>query len=118
MLPHFEWSLHILIPVIVVLLSAWSFQAYWGMRTSLEAKNDIRNEHKVSEWLYVRFVTPIVIGLVLAFSVFELTLQGGMEARWGVYTLIGVLLLLWPSIFIVMVSRTYELVKIRASKTA
>ncbi len=62
-------------------------------------------------------MTPIAIGLFFVCGAFESIIQGG-KVSWGVYTLTGFLLLLWPSIFIIIVIRTYELVEIHASKTA
>ena len=101
----------------IPLILAWLFQAYWGVRTFRDAKDDIEQASKVSEWLYARFVTPIAIALVLVFAAFESVLQGG-NLEWGFYCLIGSLLLLWPSILIVIAVRVYELVKNHTSKTA
>jgi hypothetical protein len=81
------------------------------------ARDDIQQGSKVSEWLYARFVTPIFIALFLVFVAFESVLQGG-NLNWGIHGLIGSLLLLWPSILIVIIVRTYELVKSHTSKTA
>ncbi len=99
------------------LVLAWLFQAYWGVRTFLDVRDDILQGSKVSEWLYARFVTPIFIALLIVFTAFESVLQGE-SLSWGIYSLIGSLLLLWPSILVVMVVRVYELVKNQASKTA
>ena len=110
-----------LAPTTVILISpvlilAWSFQAYWGVRTFFDAKEDIQKGSKVSEWLYARFTTPIAVALFLAFAAFESVMQGG-SMSWGTYSIVGSLLLLWPSIIIVISIRTYELVKNWTSKT-
>ena len=93
------------------------------MRTFLDARDDIEQGSKVSEWLYARFVTPIVIGImgitivclpVESFA--ESILKSGKES-WELHAIIGILLLLVPSILIVMAIRTYELVKTHTSKT-
>ena len=104
-----------------VLIAAWLFQAYWGIRTFFDAEDDIQRGSKVSEWLYARFVNPIVIGVMLIcwpVESFVESVMKGVGASWGFFVIIGTLLLLWPSILIVIVIRTYELMKIQTSKTA
>ena len=113
----FGLSLTSFILIAAPLVLAWLFQAYWGVRTFFNARDDIQQGSKVSEWLYARFVTPIAIALVLVFAAFESVLQGG-NLNWGIYSLIGSALVLWPSIFVVIIIRTYELVKNHTSKTA
>jgi hypothetical protein len=99
--------------IAALLISAWLFQAYWGVHTFLDAKDDIQKGGKVSAWLYARFVTPITIGLIVVFATFEL---GALT--WWKYCVMASSLLLWPAILIVIAIRTYELVNIWTSKTA
>ena len=63
MLAHFDLPSYVFIPAAIILLAAWLFQTHWGVQTFLDAKEDIEKKSKASEWLYARFVTPIVIGL-------------------------------------------------------
>jgi hypothetical protein len=113
----FGLSSIIFVLIAMVLVLPWLFQGYWGVQTFFDAKDDIQKGSKVSEWLYARFVTPIAIALVLVFAAFESVLQGG-DLNWGIYCLIASLLLLWPSILVLIIIRTYELVKTHASKAA
>ncbi|GAA3977778.1 hypothetical protein GCM10022407_23800 [Hymenobacter antarcticus] len=95
-----------LLLTVTLLVLAWSFQAYWGVRTFFEAMDDVRQGSKVSEWLYARFVTPIGIGLMAVLAAFE-----SGDANWARYGLISSVLVLWPAILIVSGIRIYELVK-------
>ena len=117
MLTHFNLPQRIIIPVAAILVAAWLFQVYWGIRTFLDARDDIEKENAVSQALYARFVDPMYIGVVSIFIALESVLQG-FKVSWSCYTVVGILLLFLPSILIVIVIRTYELIKIQTSKTA
>ena len=45
-----------------VLVSAWLFQAYWGVQTFADAKDDVKQGGNVSEWLCAGFATPVAVG--------------------------------------------------------
>ena len=54
-------------PTIISLIapvpvSAWLFQAYWGVQTFADAKDDVKQGGKVSEWLCAGFATPVAVG--------------------------------------------------------
>ena len=104
-----------LTPVIIlltapVLASGWLFQAYWGLRTFSDAKGDIKQGGKVSEWLYARFVTPVAIGGFIVVACLDMDIQSGdRELTWSIHCLVAILAILLPSLLIIIGIRTYEL---------
>ena len=93
-----------------ILVSAWLFQAYWGVRTFADAKDDIKQGGKVSEWLYAGFVTPVANGGFIVVACLDMDFRSGdRKLTWSIHCLVAILSILWPSLLIIIGMRTYEL---------
>ena len=93
-----------------IMVSAWLFQAYWGIRTFADAKDDVKQGGKVSEWLCAGFATPVAIEGFLVVACLDTDFQNGYtKLIWSIQCLVAVLTILLPSLLIIIGTRTDEL---------
>ena len=92
------------------LVSAWLFQAYWGVRTFADAEDDIKQGGKLSEWLCAGFATPVAIGGFFVVACLDIDFQNGDTKLTGsIYCLVAILTILLPFLRVIIGTSTYEL---------